>query len=286
MNTQIVKTYTLKELSEYVPNYKFLKIEDLNGRVICSWNQPAKKISEHYKECLKRINSAIISEGFYNVYCCNSLKNQKNADTFIIQKGEPAQEQSANLSEHLKMNLPGNKNDLISVSQALAYITEIANLKVTVGTQEAEIKRLKDEITVLEAELSELDRENLSGEGLKEGGATNDIVSYLKESAPALMGLADRFFSHQDKKLELERLKLEKQNKPKLVKKIIVNKKPMYETGSPEHIEHIKNLAENGTEEQLNNELDKLEMYNPELCRNLCEQLNLIEDENDNQEQN
>lgn len=281
MNTQLVKTYTLKEIGEYVPNYKFLKIEDLNGKVICSWNQPAKKINEHFKECIKRMNSAIIAEGFYNVYCCNSLKNQKNADTFIIQKGEPAQEQAANLSEHLKMNLPGSKNDLISVSQALAYITEIANLKVTVQTQELEIKRLKDEITVLEAELSELDREDLNAEGLKEGAPASDLVSYLKESAPALMGLADRFFTHQDKKLELERLKLEKQNKPKLIKKVVI-KKPNIETGSAEHLQLIRSLADSGTDEQLNDELDKLEAYSPELCKQLCEELNLTSDESGN----
>ena len=277
MNTQIVKTYDIKQIGEFIPNYKFCKIEDLNGKILLSWNQPAKKISEHWKDCVKRLNSAPIPEGFYNIFCCNSLKSLKHADVFIVKKGDPQPEESQNLKDHQNfMQIPNSKNDLISVSQALNYITEIANLKVTVQTQEAEIKRLKDEITVLEAELSELDREALSDPA---PGTESNVVSYLKETAPTLMALADRYFSQQDKKLEIEKLKAEKTARPKLVKKIVINKKPTYETGSPEHIQFIENLADQGNEEALNDELDKLQTYNPELYANTLNKLNLSEED-------
>jgi len=274
MNTQILKEYSLKQIQDLSKNYKHCMIEDVNSKKITVWNPTKVPIADHLKECIKRLNSEIVPEGYY--YFCFSHAtrfNKDSADRYLYCKGTaPTQTQAQ--PNPFNNGLKDNKNDLISVQSALGYITEIANLKVTNQFLEAENKRLKDENAVLEAELAEMDRE----EGLNEG-KPNGTLEYLKETAPTLMALADRYFTHQDRVLLLQEKKVELQSQEKPRLKIQIKK---FEPGTAEHINFIKLLYAENKENEFNQEMDKIEILNPVLYNELCTELNINENENGN----
>lgn len=276
MNAEILKEYNLGQLNEISKNYKFVMIEDINGKKITTWNKATTPIGTHLKECIKRLKMDIIPQGYY-YFCFATAPSffKDSADKYIYLKGKPPAE-----GQQLKNgqdNLPMNKNDLLSVTSALGYITQIAELKTEVNRLTMEVTRLKDENAILEAELEEAEREE---EGLSKGQPSGTL-EYLKDQAPALMALADRFFDQRDKALALEEKRLITGNNGQPIKKRII-KKIAFEIASPEHIKHIRHLFEQNKEEALNLELDKLEQANPELYLQICTELNLLEDETDN----
>lgn len=278
MSTQLIKEYKLKDIESRLSDYKLLKIEDLNGVAICPYNKYAKPIKEHYKDCIKRFNSEIVPDGYYYFCLSQSIYRSKTPDKFLILKGQSLEE-GVKQNIFNSMNGTQNKNELITIQAALGYITEISNLKVQVATLEAEVKRLKDENAVLEAELEEMERAEDSN-GLSQGAAQSNTMDYIKETAPTLIALADRYFSLQDKKLNLEQEKINRGiYEPK--KRTIVK---TFEPGSDEHLNLIKKYHAEGNEAAMDKELDKLEKANPEKYTQICTDLNLFEDENDNEQ--
>lgn len=278
MDATLIKEYTVKELQEFAKSYKQVSVQDMSGKRICAWNAN-KPIETHLKECIKRVQNDITPEGYY--YFCFSQAPRFNKDNFtkyLFRKGTPPQHSNP-LNDN--SNQMQNKNDLLSVSSALQYITQIAELKVNNQVLEMEVKRLKDENAVMSAELEEFERE----EGVSEGKGS-DVVEYLKETAPSLMALADRFFIHQDKKLELENRKLDNGVKTEGAEKKTTLKRTIkiFETGSPEHLSYIKLLYNQEKEDEMNKELNKLELLNPEEYQKICTELNLFEDETEQPE--
>jgi hypothetical protein len=274
---QLMKEYTLKELEELSKNYSLVSVQDTNGKKVNNWTPSTKSIKQHFAECVKRLNMEVNPDGFY--YFCFALNRRNstdNYDKYLYKKGNPKPEV---LNDNNTSNYQDkDKNGLITVTAALEYITKIANLTVEVNTLKAEVQRLKDENAVLTADLESLENE----EGLNEG-KPEPILEYLKETAPSIMALADRFFEHQDKKLSLEQQKIDKgifatPNK-------ISRPKPQvktFEPGSDEHLNFIRLLYANKKEIELNKELDKLETANPEKYQLIGEELNLFEDETNN----
>lgn len=269
MNTQIVKQYTLKDLEKFLNDYKNVRFEDLNGKAFINWNNHHKDIKTHFKDCIKRFNAEIIPDGFYYFCFSTATRNNKQSDKYLVSKGKPPAETPQQITPQFLNNSGQSKNDLISVSAALDYISQIAELKNKVFTLETENKLLKDENAVLNAELESAENdENLSE---KEPAG---VMEYIKETAPQLIMLADRYFEQQDKKIELERMRLNTgqsaaatPNKKRVIKKL--------ETGSEEHLNFIRMLAANDKDEQLNIELDKLEQANPEKYAQICTELNI-----------
>lgn len=282
--TQILKEYSVKDIEKFLPDYRLIKIEDVNGREIVNYNNPSTDIKKHFAHALKRFNSDLIPDDYY--YFCLSLtaRKAKDPDKFLVKKGNPTQDQPA---KHIQT--PTSKNDLITVSAALDYITQIANLKNDVTRLELENKQLKEECAELSADLEELEAEK--GEGLSEN-KTSGTVEYLKETSPALMALADRFFEMQDKKISLENRKLDLGYNPtpqqkSAGKEQVKRPKPTvktFETGSEQHLQYIRLLYNNDKTDQLNKELDKLEQQAPEQYEAICNELNLFEDETDDQQ--
>lgn len=283
--TQILKEYSIKEIEKFLPDYRLIKIEDVNGREIVNYNNPSTDIKKHWQHALKRFNSDLIPDDYY--YICLSLtaRKAKDPDKFLVKKGNPTQDQPNKSIQQPQTT----KNDLITVNAALDYITQIANLKTEIVRLEFENKKLKEECAELSAEIEELEEK---GDGLSENKA-NSTVEYLKETSPALMALADRFFEMQDKKFNLENRKLDlgyrptQEKKDERTKQEVKRPKPSvktFETGSEQHLQYIRLLYNNDKAEQLNKELDKLEQQAPEQYEAICNELNLFEDETTDQE--
>lgn len=288
--TQILKEYTIKDIEKYLPNYRLIKIEDVNGREIVNYNNPSTDIKKHFQQALKRFNSDLIPDDYY--YFCLSLtaRKAKDPDKFLVKKGNPQQDQPTKNIQPVQ-----TKNDLISINAALDYITQIANLKNDVTRLELENKQLKEECAELSAELEELEAEK--GEGLSEN-KNNSTVDYLKETAPTVLASLDRYFELQERKIQLEEKKIEKgiftpsqqsQTKPGTQKQTVKRKpiqKLTFEIGSPEHLNYVRLLYNSNREEELNKELDKLEQQTPAEYEIICNELNLFEDETTDENQN
>lgn len=277
METQLVKVHTQKEIEDIAKNYKLCTVEDMNGKKVTSWNTIKKPIKDHLKECFKRLELDIYPQGYYNICFAQAVRYQKDHnDKYIYCKGTPPKEfpQQNNFS-HLSNTT--NKNELLSVTSALAYITEIAELKTEKNRLEMELKNLKEENVALEAELAEYEREEESGLSEKKG---SDTMEFLKDQAPTIMATIDRFFEFQDKKLNLEEKKL---NIGKTLNKDPVKRSiKKFEIGSDEHLNYIRLCHKQEKEEQMNKELDKLEAQAPEKYELICNELNLFEDETNN----
>lgn len=277
--TQIVKVHTQKEIEDIAKNYKLCTIEDMNGKKITSWNTIKKPIKEHLKSCFARLELNIYPNGYYNICFAQAVRYQKDHnDKYIYCKGKVPSEPPQNFNH--SNNAMNNKNDLLSVQSALGYITQIAELKTENNRLEMELKNAKEEIVVLEAEIAEYERED---EGLSDT-KQSDTMQFLKDQAPQIMGVVDRFFELQDKKLSLEdkKLSLSKPTNKDPVKRTIKK----FEIGSDEHLNYIRLLFKGEKEDQMNKELDKLELQAPDKYEIICNELNLFENENDNSTEN
>lgn len=279
-NTQIVKVHTQKEIEDIAKNYKLCTIEDMNGKKVTTWNSIKKPIKDHLRDCFKRLELNIYPNGYYNICFAQAVRFQKDHnDKYIYCKGkapsEPPQQHFSNNSNNAM-----NKNDLLSVQSALGYITQIAELTTEKNRLEMELRNAKEEIVVLEAELAEYERDD---EGLSDK-KQSDTMQFLKDQAPQIMGVFDRYFELQDKKLSIEDKKLTLGKTP--------NKDPVkrtikkFEIGSDEHLNYIRLLFKQEKEDQMNKELDKLELQTPDKYEIICNELNLFENENDNNPEN
>lgn len=267
-----LKEYTLKDVEQRIDNYRLIKMVDFNENEVFPFNQPTLSAKDQFKRITKRFNSDMIPDGYYFIYCCISTRRSKNPDKFLIKKGNPQQPTDKTVTIQRPNEL--SKNEIISVTAALDYITQIATLKNEITRLELENKQLKEECAELSSELEELQ----DGEGLSEDKSANTVTEYLKETAPTLIALADRYFNLQEKKIQLE---ANKQTFKRIAPKKPINKETL-KIGSAEHIELIKKLYNESNTEALDKELDKLEQQNPEQYEILCNELNLFfEDENE-----
>jgi len=282
MSTTILKEYDLKKLESLCKDYKYLSIQDVNDHKIQPFNQQGTNIKEQFKKCVQRLNSEAVPEGYYYFCFANSLRQSGNPDKFIYRKGNVSADA---LSDHQKFIFPNgtSKNELISVQSALAYITQIAELKTENNSLKMENKALKDENVVLNAELEEAYRSEDAEEeeGVGEGkGPLSDVKSFLNDQGPTIMGFMDRFFELQDKKLNLqEKIYASGNGKPQ--KKRIIKK---MEPGSEEHLNLIRKLWKDDDDDRMNKELDILEEKNPEAYKLICVELEIQDDGEENAE--
>lgn len=274
--SEIMKEYTLKEITDLSKNYSLVCIQNGNGKKLVSWTPSTKKISVHIKECIDRIQLEIYPDGFY-FFCMAQNRNgtKDNYDKYLYKKGNPQTETLHHpINDH---KTPNGTENILSITSALGYIQKIAELTTEVNSLKAEVTRLKDENAVLDAEL-----EQAENEGLSDNNKQGEVLSYLKETSPTILGALDRFFELQDKKLGLEERKL---NKFGTLKKVEIKrpaKRPDVVTGSDDHLNLIRKLYADKNEPLLNRELDILEKESPEKYENICIELNLFEDESGN----
>lgn len=280
-NTQIVKVHSQKEIEDIAKNYKLCTIEDMNGKKVTTWNSIKKPIKDHLRDCFKRLELNIYPNGYYNICFAQAVRFQKDHnDKYIYCKGKAPTEGPQYLANNGNNGV--NKNDLLSVQSALGYITQIAELTTEKNRLEMELKNAKEEITLLEAELAEYEREDGGLSDKKD----SDTMTFLKDQSPAIMGVLDRYFELQDKRLSLDEKRLNMGAKPSQNKDPIKRTIKKFEIGSEEHLNYIRLLYKEEKEEQMNKEIDKLELAVPEKYELICNELNLFEDENDNNPEN
>lgn len=274
MSAQILKEYSKKEIEDLAKEYKLVAVFDTNDKRIKGYNNYQKPIKEHLAECFKRLSSPAVADGYYYFCFTTTPAHTKEPDKYLYLKGQANPQALSEMNNQPTQS----KNDLISVQSALNYITEIANLKVQVSTLEMEVKRLKEENAELAAELETSEEEGLSQE------KPSDTLTYLKESAPAFLAIAERYFNIEEKKLD-HQIKTQQsapiQQQP--IKKRVI-KKFEFAPGSEQHLNLIRSYYKAENETALNIELDKLETANPEVYKQIITELNLVEDENSNEQ--
>ena len=272
--SQQIETYTLKQIQDFAKEYKFCSLTDVNGHQKMNWNGYSTPMKEHFPKCLKRLDSVALPKGYYYFCFSNSMKKTGDPDRFLVCKGDPSDKSiiihpnGNNLQNNFQIE------NALTMEQALKYITEISELKVSNSILERENKELKDRNEVLEGWFaSEEDEDGLNDDDKKNSTGEN-ILTYLKDSKPEFVALFDRFFEDKEKTRQLEYAKLNGGKKADEQKRIIKK----FEVGSEAHLKLIRAFYKSGDDDKLNKELDKLEGEKPEIYSEICKESNITDD--------
>lgn len=254
-----MQTYTIQEVKKLIKeqDYKTAALENLQGDRLLGFNTlKTCDIHEQLNKIEKRIKSPTIPNGYLNICLAINPSHQKNPDKFIIVKG--------NLSEAAPLPSQAPQQIIIEKEKSAEVLTwtEALKLHAELAALREENKALKDKIEAYEDEENEALSEGPPGENL-------NLLSFLKEQSPVFISMADRFFNLEEKKLDLESKKLDLQSlhKTKTQPKQI-------SPGSREHLILIETYFNNGNEEALNKELEKLEKVDKDLFNKVTERLN------------
>jgi len=143
---------------------------------------------------------------------------------------------------------------------------------------EYENKVLREEISALKKQVAELEAE-LDGEDDDEGGTTpkqvNGIISGIKELSETFLPYIDKHFELEEKKLAIRG-----SNGQPVVQR---NPNARSDGGIPHTAAnyeiYFSRVVQEGTDEQLDHELEYLENANPSLCQALCAKYGIEDDE-------
>lgn len=275
-----MKTYTLADLKKTVRSqgFKMAALRAPDGTRIVSFNKynpKAKDLDAQFKTIETRLKSGLYPDGIYYVLLAHNIVGSKNPLEFPIAQGKLS---PSELAEFEKKQLPLTPATIVQPSEqvlswdsALKMQQEISDLKNKVNLLELEKKNLLEQIAEMEAE---------EDDALAESEVTqNPLVKSLADLVPTLASLADRYFESEDKKIELERLKIQNQAKAPQSNNSQPKGRRIVPIGSREHLQLIENLYNEGNDEALNEELDKLQAKNPALYDKVCKELDLFEEE-------
>lgn len=264
-----MKTYTINELKKLTKEqgYKSAALENLQGERLLGFNTLRNAdINAQFIKIENRLKNDIIPNGYYNLLLAINPKHQSNPDKFCIIKGSPEQNPAPIIYQQAPQILAEKTPEVLTWSEALKLHSELAQLREENKTLKAEIERLSYE-----------DEEETAG--LNEPSTALNLTSFLKEQAPTIIAMADRFFNLEEKKIDLKNKELDLKNlvKPQAPapKKIIA--------GSKEHLILIEMYYKNNNDSALNSELNKLEAANPELYAQVLERMNLAEQQEETQ---
>lgn len=266
-----MKTYSIQELKKISQEqgYKICSLENAQGEKIQPFNVPTKTtLVKHLDTITNRLKTDLYPDGLYYIVLNTYVANSKNSKKFPIVKGilnpEELKEQTKPVTTIIQQS-----HDVLSWESALKLHHELTELK-------SEVKRLEYENNLLQQQLEEMETES---EGLNDAPGSN-ILSYLKETIPSLMPILDKHFELQERKLNLEELKINKgtytppQPKKKFTRVKIV-------PGTQNHLNLIEHYFSINNDTRLNEELDKLEEVSTELYLQVCEKLGINTDANE-----
>jgi len=283
------QTYTIKQLRELATeqSYKFACLFDSKDKKVNNYNTHQMAISKQFGVIENRLKSPVLPDGIYFVGMCEKYGRGQIVDKFPIMKGSGLS-QNANHYTILQPNNSQTEN-VLSYESALAMQKENAKLENQVNFLTQQNLLLQDKINDLDSELKE-SVTTLSEFANPDGTAKvsplmemgKNAGTWLKEISPMLAPLADRYFDLQEKKIDLEAKKIEaktnpKQNKPVAEKRIQV--------GSKEFLDYVRRLHEENDEEELNKCLDLLEQNFNEQYVEICEELDLFDDDDEKSEE-
>lgn len=272
-----MKLYKIPELKRLAKEqgYKMAALEGPDGNRILNFNQIKNKIDLQLDLIPTRLKAEINPDGVYYVLMAHNIHASKTPHRYPISKGKVNAEELAEVERKIIPLTPveviPQTPQVLTWAQALAYQEQIANLKAQVNKLEFENNELHKQVTELEAELEETDT-------LQEGQQPNNTITFLKEALPSLTPILDRYFDTENRKLDLEALKLQGKTKsaPAAPKKGTERREII--PGSQEHLNLIEYYYNKEMDQEMNRELDKLEKANPETYLQVIEKLGLQEE--------
>jgi hypothetical protein len=258
-----MKTYTFTDLRKIAKdqNYKMACLQNSQGDKIQNNNNIKVKLENQLKTIETRLSSDLYPDGIYYVCMSQTINTSKNPDRYPVAKGNVKPEMVIKDTPIIHTV----SEDVLTWDSALKLHQEIADLKNKLAFAQYE----NNALTI---ELDELRKQ----EELHEAEPTKDISSFLKDSLPSVIPILDEYFKLEGRKLDIKdkEINLKANQKAQQRKPLIV--------GSNEHLALIKFHFDNGNEDKLNAELDKLEGANYELYKNVCEQLGIVDGEEQN----
>lgn len=274
-----MKTYKINDLKKIAneQGYKMAALENSEGQRILPFNQIKVPVAKHLDLIPTRLKSELNPDGIYYVLMAHNIQASKQPHRYPITKGKVSAEELS-LEEKNKMPLTPVQvispvHEVLTYDKALEYQQKISDLQTRVNQLEFESNELHKQVEELEAELEE-------NEGLQEEQSQpNNIVTFLKEAIPSITPLLDRHFDLQERKLNLEELKVNGSGKSSSggVKKGTERREVI--PGSQEHLNVIEYYFEKEMDSEMNRELDKLERANPEMYLQVVQKLGLEEEE-------
>ncbi len=273
-----MKTFTFPELKKIAvkQGYKLASLENDQGERLQFNNTLKTKIDTHLRTLEERLKSDLYPNGVYYICFAQSINKARNPDKYPIVKGKITKE----LSEQLTVRETNKPQIITTVHTDVLTYEQALKMQQTISDLRADVKSLQLENEYLKQEIADMENEEPE---LQEGNKTvSNIKSFLDESLPSIMSVADKFFANQDRKLALEEKKLD-------MKKTVVHtaKRTLIEPGSQEHLALIRSLntsKDPTSGERLNKELDKLEVANHAMYLKLCEELGITEEEEEEEE--
>lgn len=279
-----MKTYKIADLKRLAKeqDYKMAALEGPHGDRILNFNQIKKKIETQLDLIPTRLKAEINPDGVYFVLMAHNIQGSKSPHRYPIVKGNVKPEE---LAEIEKKSIPlspveiiNNTPQVLTWAQALEYQQTIADLKAQVNKYEFENNELHKQIAELEADLDEQ-------ETLEEESQPNNTLTFLKEALPSLTPILDRYFETENRKLDLEELKLKGGGKSSTAGTKRGTERKDIVPGSQEHLSVIEYYYNKEMDAEMNRELDKLERANPETYLSVIQKLGLEEQGEEQQEE-
>jgi len=252
-----MKIYNFTDLKRIAKeqDYKGAALENLQGEKIYPFNYPkTKDVFKQLIDIEKRLKTEVLPDGYYNVLMALRILDQKNPDKYTICKGS---QKAAEIEPAPIQILQEKAPEVLTWKEALNLHAELAKLR-------EENKSLLIENTTLKSEI-----ENSLDDGT-ETEAVN-LASLLKEHAPVLLTIADRFFNIEEKKLNLKEKELDLKQLIKAPAKQI-----QILPGTREHLILIQTYFNNKNQLELDKELEKLEAADTELFNKVINELNNV----------
>jgi hypothetical protein len=231
--------------------------------VIITCNKMGK---EHALSRLKHIELELVNDlppGRYIIQAYTGSTQSSMKKNFEVDKTAPirileSKAGSENKSETVH-DYTHHQEEPMTTEEYRKLIQENADLR-------ADNRMLLFEIDSLKREINRLDSGSLNDSG----NAFAPVIETLKEYAPGIIGLAEKYLDNKDREISL--------------KERSINKVPLKKTSMPkkdpreEMVDYIDELLDSNPE-KANEELDKLEESNLELYNYVVDELGLSEEE-------
>jgi len=253
--------------------YKLACLENAEGERIVPNNAIKINVHKHIAFIQSRLKNEIFQDGVYYVCLSHNINSSRNPDRYPIVKGKL--NDNTSVQRQPEVIVQTHAESVLSWDQALAMQKEISDLKSELAKFKYENNELAKKVEELESELDELEDE----EGLKEPVQKTGLeqgIEFLKESAPMFDSVLTKYFDLKERELSLkEKGHISNSNTHDEKKTKTEHRRVKIDPGSENHIAQIRHYHSQNNEDRLNEELDKLEEANPELYKQLCEELGL-----------
>ena len=194
-----MKEFLIKDIFDIQKEqgYKYIGLFDQQGNKVIPFNSNASSSNDRLKEIEKRLTSAGLQDGFYNICCKNALKGG-TADNYMIKKGE-------NLGESTNANIPIVQTlppDLLSYAQALKLNVEVERMKLENAALKKDIENLKKELIENQSFMSEEEENNTPG-------MLENAKTFMSEAMGFIAPLLDKHFELKEKQLGLQAVQIQ-----------------------------------------------------------------------------